>query len=157
MKTKKWLSFSLIILFFPCICLAASLSKPITLAWDQNQEAFIAPEGQTQIPLAGWRLYEKPSEMASPTATVDVPYVPAQLSTTINADGTRTYTYGPMGISVTGTGGTTVQRCWHVTALGSNTTPPSETSPSNTACEDFVLPPDPIPIPGQPKNMRIQR
>lgn len=146
----------MIILSLSGMAEAASLTKPITLEWGQNKEAFIVPAGQTKIPLNSWKLFQKDSPTGTPTAVVAVPYVPTQLSATVNADGTRTYTYGPMTITKTGVGGSTVQACFHVTALGNDTTPLSETVASNTACESFILPADPLPAPGTPTNMVIK-
>jgi|GEM_PF-5471437 len=133
---------------------AASLTKPVTLAWEQEESAFIAPEGSSTIPLNSWKLYQKDTPDGPVTGTIAVPYDPSKLSAPVN--GYRTYTYGPMSITATGVGGTTVQRCWHATALGNDRTPPSETGPSNTACDDFILPPDPIRPPGAPVKMQVK-
>lgn len=152
---KMWL-----ILFAIVLCAqgvdAASLTKPTTLAWDQDQADFVIPGGGTVPPIAGWKLYQKNSNTGTPIAVLNVPYDPANLATAVNPDGTRTYTYGPIPITRTGAGGTAAQVCFHVTALGNNSSPASETAASNTACTTFNLPADPILAPGIPRSLIIK-
>lgn len=152
---KRCLALALLaLLVITTSATAASLTKPITLAWEQEEWAFVAPSGSNTIPLNSWKLYQKDSETGPVTGTVAVPYDPSKLSVPVG--GYRTYIYGPMQITATGVGGTTVKKCWHATALGNDTTPPSETGPSNTVCEDFVLPPDPIRPPGTPGKLQVK-
>lgn len=153
---KIFIVMMAVFIFSPMAGHGASLTKPVTLAWEQYGLDFVAPAGGSTIPLNSWKLYQKDSASGPVTAAIAVPYVPANLSPTTNAQGYRTYTYGPMSITATGAAGTTVQKCWHVTALGNDTTPPSETVPSNTACENFILPADPIQPPGAPSRLQVK-
>jgi hypothetical protein len=132
----------------------AELTKPITLAWDQRASDFVVAQGQTKPPLANWKLYQRDTPGGPTTAVVAVPVVPAQLGAAVS--GNRTYTYGPFNVTATGLGGRTVQRCWVVSAVG-NDTPPTESAMSNEACDDFVLPADPLPPPGTPKSLKVNR
>lgn len=144
---------SVMVAFLAAMGLAhsAELTKPVTLAWEQSEGDFTIATGQTKPPLANWKLHQRNTPGGAIQAVVTVPIVQAQLGPAVG--GYRTYTYGPFNVTATGTGNTTVQRCWVVSAVG-NDTPPTETTFSNEVCMDFVLPADPVRPPGVPTRLR---
>ena len=135
---------------------AASLTQNKTVAWDQRQSDLTIKAGTTTRPLDHWIMYFRDSPTGPVASTLDFPYNAARL-TGPNAAGDMTYTTIPIAITMTGVGGTTLQKCITVTAYGTHTPPPpKETAPSNQVCIDFVLPPDPVEAPGAPTKLLVQ-
>ena len=134
---------------------AASVTSPTVLAWEQPQADLIIPAGQTLRPLNKWIMYVRDVPGGPAVSFLDIAYDASKLTGPVN--GFMTYTSVPIAITATGTGGTTVQKCFVVTAYGNHTPPPpKETAPSNEVCKNFVLPPDPITAPGPAQNLRVQ-